>query len=146
MRTIVNLIGIWANNSAEATYFGDMGLDGGTIYTQNFSKEELPKAKAHYFWSVIAVDSNEYHVIENPMKRYLLNKQSPLLYNPDGSLTLVYGPSRPKEYPETNWLPTKTGERYNLTFRFYGPSDDISEGRYFPPALVEMSEMRLHTP
>jgi hypothetical protein len=90
-----------------------------------------------YFWSVIAVDAKEYRVILNPLNRYLLNRQSQLQYNADGSLTLVYGPTKAKRYPESNWLPTPNGEKYKLTFCFYGPTKDVSAGKYFPPPLVK---------
>lgn len=135
MRTVTDFEGLWANNSSEATYFGIAGLDGGKTFTQTFPKDELPKTEVRYFWSVIVVDGKEYKVIPNPLNRFLLNKYSPLKYNPDGSLTLVYSPTRPTKYPVSNWLPTKAGENYNFTFRFYGPSKDVTDGKYFPPAL-----------
>lgn len=137
IRTVVNLVGIWANSGTEATYFGNVGLDGSTTYTQTFQKGELPKDKAKYFWSVIAVDGKEYKVIPNPLSRYLLNNQSHVKTNPDGSLTLVFAPKQPSDHPQNNWLPTPAGEKYNLTFRFYGPTKDISGGQYFPPPLVQ---------
>ena len=135
VRSVVNLGGIWANNGAEATYFASVGNDGSKTYTQTFPKDALPKSKAKYFWSVIVVDSKEFKVIENPLKRYLVNSYSPFKFNPDGSLTLVYGPSKPPTHPESNWLPTNPSVDYNLTFRFYGPTQDVTDGTYFPPAL-----------
>lgn len=137
VRTVVNLIGIWANNGAEATYFGSVGNDGAKTFTQTFPKDALPKSKVKYFWSVIVVDSKEYKVIDNPLKRYLLNTYSPLKYNPDGSLTLVYSPEKPAKYPQSNWLPTERGVNYNLTFRFYGPTKNVMDRTYFPPPLLE---------
>jgi putative transposase len=32
---------------------------------------------------------------------------------------------QPTKYPESNWLPTKAGENYNLTFRFCGPTTEM---------------------
>jgi len=29
------------------------------------------------------------------------------------------------------------GRNYNLTFRFYGPRDNVASGGYFPPPLVK---------
>ena len=48
-----------------------------------FPKDQLPGSLAHYFWSVVAVDSVKFQVIENSQKRYLLNKQSKLKLNAD---------------------------------------------------------------
>jgi hypothetical protein len=137
MRTAVNIAGIWANNLHEATYYAKVGLDGGKTYVLNFPKGELPGSKARYFWSVIAIDAIKYQVLPNPQKRYLLNKESGLKYNADSSLTLVFGPKPIRIYPASNWLPTIDGVKYNLTFRYYGASDDIVNGKYFLPELKE---------
>ena len=34
--------------------------------------------------------------------------------------------------------PTIDGQKYNLTFRMYGPAKDVVDGTYFLPALVKM--------
>lgn len=138
MRTVVNMIGLWANNNKEATYFGIAALDGSKTLTLTFPKEALPKDKAKYFWSIIAVDNVKYQVLPNSLKRYLLNKESGLQYNLDGSLTLVFGPKAIERYPQSNWLPTIEGKKYNLTFRFYGPNEDVVNGTYFPPQIKEI--------
>jgi hypothetical protein len=142
MRTITNYAGIWANNSKEVVYFAAQGLDGGQSYTQTFPKDALPRTKTRYFWSVIVVDSVDYKVIPNALNRYLLNKQSPLHFDDDGSLTLAFAPTLPAGIPESNWLPTPQGKKYNMTFRFYGPTKDVSDGKYFPPPVVRTSATR----
>jgi hypothetical protein len=136
MRAVANYAGIWANNSKEAVYFTAQGVDGSQTYTQTFPADALPASKAKYFWSVIAVDGAEFRVIPNPANRFLLNKQSPLKFNDDGSLTLAFGPRQPQGIPEANWLPTPQGKRYNLTFRLYGPAKEATGGTYYPPPLV----------
>ena len=137
VRTAVNFGGIWANNMGEATYFISNGNDGSSTYTLTFPKEALPSGKASYFWSIIAVDAIKFQVLPNSLKRYLLNKQSGLKNNPDGSLTLVFAPKPLTRYPETNWLPTIEGQKYNLTFRLYGATKDVIGGSYFPPSLIK---------
>lgn len=137
VRTAVNYGGIWANNMGEVTYFISNGNDGGATFTLTFPKDALPASKASYFWSIIAVDATKFQVLPNPLKRYLLNKQSGVKNNPDGSLTLVFGPKPLPGYPESNWLPTIAGQEYNLTFRLYGASKDVTDGTYFPPALLK---------
>lgn len=137
MRSIVDFIGIWGNNAAEVVYFGQAGLDGSATYLQKYPADALPKGKAKYFWSVIAVDSKDFRVIPNPFDRFLLNNQSPLKYNADGSLTLGFGPKQPQGVPDTNWLPTPQGGKFGLTYRFYGPNEDVANGTWFPPPLVK---------
>ncbi|WP_240622572.1 DUF1214 domain-containing protein [Flavobacterium crocinum] len=143
-RTVVNLGGIWANNLREAIYFIRTGNDGSAVYTQTFAKNELPQSKVKYFWSVICVDGKEFKVIPNPLKRYLLNNQSPLKFNNDGSLTIIYSPKKPQNLPESNWIPTPEGKKYNLTFRYYGPSQDIIDGSYSPPDLLKQQTSKIN--
>ena len=136
MRSITNYAEIWANNSKETIYFTAQGLDGSQTYTQTYPKDALPASKTRYFWSVVAVDSVDFRVIPNSLNRYLFNKQSSLKLNDDGSLTLVFAPKQPDGIPESNWLPTPNGKKYNLTYRFYGSSKDVADGVYYPPPLV----------
>ncbi|MFY9688152.1 MAG: DUF1214 domain-containing protein [Pseudolabrys sp.] len=142
MRTITNYAGIWANNSKEVVYFAGQGLDGSQSYTQTFPKDALPRTKTRYFWSVIVVDAVDYKVIPNALNRVLLNKQSALQFDDDGSLTLAFAPKQPEGVPESNWLPTPQGKKYNMTYRFYGPTKDVTDGKYFPPPLVRISQTR----
>jgi hypothetical protein len=77
------------------------------------------------------------------MRYFLFNKESELELNRDGSLTLAFAPRKPQGLPEPNWLPTPEGQPYNLTYRFYGPSQDLVSGAWFPPALIEQELLAL---
>lgn len=142
-RSMVNYAGIWANNNKEVVYFKTntdgkgKPLDGSSVYTLTFPKGQQPESLARYFWSVIAVDSVKFQVIENPQKRFLLSNQSKLERNKDGSLTLAFSDKQLVGVPQSNWLPTPAGQNYNLTFRFYGPRESVQTGGYFPPPLVK---------
>lgn len=143
VRTLINYGGIWANTPEEVIYYkafvGPDGkpLTGNNSYVMHFDKEQIPQQFATYFWSIIAVDSVERRVLPNPLKRYLLNKESGLKYGPDGSLTLYFSDAKPANAPQSNWLPTPKGVEYSLTFRFYGPKGAVAAGDYFPPPLVK---------
>jgi hypothetical protein len=144
-RTLIDLAGIWANSTDEVVYFKTDSdgtgakLDGGNTYTVSFAKGDLPSDHVKYFWSVIAVDSKEFRVIPNPKNRFLINKQSKLEYDKDGSLTLYFAPEKPKGAPDGNWLPTPKGQNYNLTFRTYGPDQAILTGAWYPAPLVKQN-------
>jgi hypothetical protein len=142
LRTLVNYGGIWANTFDEVIYYKGFAdgsgapLSGDHAYTLHFTKDQLPAQYATYFWSVIAVDSVHRRVLPNPQKRYLLNKESPLTYGADGSLTLYLADTRPQGAPEGNWLPTPKGTGYSLTFRFYRPRGAVVDHTYFPPPVT----------
>jgi hypothetical protein len=134
-RSIVDFTGIWANSPRETVYFDGAGFDGSQTYTQTYPKDASPAYKARHDWSVTAVDRTNNRVVPNPLNRYLLNSQSDLQANADGSVTLVFAPKLPDGTPQSNWLPTPQGREYNLTYRFYGPARDVVQGRYYPPLL-----------
>lgn len=144
-RSLINLGGIWANRLDEVVYYkgsldGDgVQLNGDHTYTLTFPADDLPPKYADYFWSVIAVDPVFSRVLPNPRNRFLLNRESGLKYNADGSLTLYFGPEKPADAPDSNWLPTPKGQDYRLTFRFYGPKGGVADGSYYPPPLVKQS-------
>jgi hypothetical protein len=141
-RTLVNFAGIWANTFDEVIYYkGNLDGDGRQInadnqYTLTFPADDLPAKYARYFWSIIAVDTKHMRVLPNPMNKFLLNKESGLQYADDGSLILYFGPQKPADAPESNWLPTLGGKDYRFTFRFYGPLGGVADGTYFPPPVI----------
>lgn len=143
-RTLIDLGGIWANTSAEVNYYrgardaDGQVLDGGQSYTLTFPREQLPSGFAQYFWSVTATNSKTFRVLPNTLERFLLNQQSDLHYNADGSLTLYFGPQLPHGAAENNWLPTVAGEPFRLMLRYYGAKGPVASGEYFPPALVRL--------
>lgn len=142
VRTLINYGGIWANVPDEVIYYKAFvdaegtPLSGDHSYTLRFTKDEVPAKYATYFWSVIAVDSVQRRVLQNPLNRYLINNESKLEYAPDGSLTLYFGDTKPADAPQANWLPTPKGQSYSLTFRFYRPKGAVAERTYFPPPLT----------
>lgn len=146
-RTVTNYAGIWANAPTEAVYFGAFKntdgdfLDGNTVYSMTFPKGKTPDQYANYFWSVVAVDTKDFKVIPNPGNKFIINKQTGVKPNADGSLTLYFSSKLPQGVPEENWLPTPAGASYNLTFRFYGPKKEIQGGKYFPPALMKQPSL-----
>lgn len=145
-RTLVNNGGIWANVKPEVLYFragvDESGADlvGDHAYKMTFPKDELPSRFAKYFWSVIAVDNVRFRVLPNPLNRYLLNDQTHPEFAPDGSLTLYFANEKPAGAPDGNWLPIPKSQKFRLTFRFYGPLDGVSNGTWWPPALVKLDK------
>ena len=135
-RSVAVLTGLWPNVPSEVMYFRAVGLDGNKTFTQTWPKSALPAQKALFFWAVTAVKAKEHKVLANPINRYQLQKHSSLKYNPDGSLTVAYGPGAPAGFPESNWLPTVAGQKYDLMWRFYGPTKDLIDGKFYPPPLV----------
>ena len=140
-RSVADYAALWANNTREVaeywTYNDGKGqrLDGSNAYTITFPKGQ-PQGLARYSWSVTALDSVKFQVIDNPQKAWQLNSRAKYHVAKDGSTTLYFSAKLPDGVPPQNWLPTPAGQNYNLTFRIYGPRDNVASGGYFPPPLV----------
>lgn len=142
-RTMINTGGIWANIKPEVLYYrgrtDQTGADltGDSVYTLTFPKDALPAQYATFNWSVIAVDNHRFRVLPNPSNKFLINNQSGVKNNPDGSLTLYFADQKPTDAPDANWLPTPKGQKYRLTFRFYRPTEGVANSTYYPPVLIK---------
>ena len=143
LRAVAAQSGIYGNSGDEAiypTYFvdaEDAPLDASkNNYTMTFNKGEFPPVTA--FWSLTMYDGKTQLLIDNPLKRYLLN--SPMMdqfvLNKDGSLTLYVQKESPGKDLESNWLPAPDGPFY-ATLRLYGPKAEALEGKWVPPGLVK---------
>jgi len=91
-------------------------------------------------------DGKTQFLIENPIKRYLVN--SPMIpamkTNADGSLTLYIQKDSPGADREANWLPAPNGPIY-LVMRLYWPKATPpsilppGEGTWQPPGVKRVS-------
>ncbi|MEV6214011.1 DUF1214 domain-containing protein [Nocardia sp. NPDC051833] len=144
LRTVVDLLGIWANTSEEVVYFntsrGADGkpLDGAKSYVLHFPADGLPSSVVDGYWSVILVSVPDFRVIPNPLHRYNFNDHSALTPEPDGSLKIGIGPKAVPGVPESNWLPSAPDKPFSLTFRCYVPKSSVGNGGWAPPPLTEV--------
>ncbi|MDR2953508.1 MAG: DUF1214 domain-containing protein [Prevotella sp.] len=137
VRSVANYGGLWANVASEALYF--MGLtdankellNGDNVYEIRFSKDQLPQNQVDAFWSVTLYSTPDYHLVENPLKRYNLNNHSKLKMNKDGSMSIWVSAEQPKDVPQENWLPSAKGKGFALTFRMYASKKSVLDGTWF---------------
>ena len=144
MRAVAAQMGLYGNSGAEATYPTYLVDTDGTPfdasknkYTLTFKKGEFPPVEA--FWSLTMYDGKTQLLIDNPLKRYLLN--SPMMeqfvFNEDGSLTIYVQKDSPGKELESNWLPAPKGPFY-LVLRLYGPEEAALMGEWVNPPLVKV--------
>lgn len=144
LRAAAAMAGIYGNSPAEAVYpllatdnDGNKPDTRANRYTLTFATGELPPVNA--FWSVTMYDGKTQLLVENPIKRYLIN--SPMLEslkkNADGSLTLYIQKDSPGDDKVSNWLPAPDGPAY-VVMRLYWPKEhppSIYNGTWKPPAV-----------
>lgn len=136
--------GIYGNSKEEAIYPGyyldstGQKLDASSHrYELRFPAGQLPPVKS--FWSLTAYSLPSRLLVENPLKRYLIN--SPMLpslkRDADGGLTLYVQHERPSADRESNWLPVPAGP-FMAVMRLYWPEPAVSNGTWKRPELVRV--------
>ena len=142
-RAFIFAKGPYPNDTEEAFYpraiLDDQGqlLNGADHrYVLRLSKEDMSLAK--YFWSLTMYDAKEGLLVENPINRYSISNRTPgLKYGADGSLTIDLRNDSPGAGRESNWLPAPK-ESFYLSFRIYGPKEDVLNGKWAPPAVKRL--------
>ena len=96
-------------------------LDGSKhCYILKFDSNYLPPSNV--FWSVTMYKFPEHLLVNNPIKRYLIN--SPMFpgleKDPDGGLTIYMQKNFPGSNKECNWLPAPNAPFF-IVLRLYWP-------------------------
>jgi hypothetical protein len=93
-------------------------LDGDKTY-----KITLPAPiPAGQFWSFMVYDGQTRSMLETDQKLAGLDStQKDIKKNPDGSVTVWFGPKAPPGQ-ESNWVQTMPGRGWNSLLRLYAPS------------------------
>jgi hypothetical protein len=99
-------------------------LDGATTYQMTLPPD-IPAAR---FWSVTLYDNQTRSMLETSQfpragsQSYPTPAATP---NDDGSTTLTFGPERPSDSPEENWIQTTEGKGWFPILRLYSPLESF---------------------
>ena len=132
-RAIAARIGLWGNHGYEAAFFqafedkNGARLEGKKSY--QLVLQNPPPAKA--FWSVTNYTVPDFFLYENAEQKYSISSYDrDLVFNDDGSITIIFSHERPGE-ARGNWLPTPKGF-FRPLLSLYHP--DLSKVRKFWPS------------
>lgn len=134
-------LGLYGNSKQDALYFGyfvdanHQLLDASkSNYELHFAKGDLPPNEA--FWSLTMYDGKSQFLVENSLKRYLLNSTTlkSYRYGPDGSLILYISRNNPGPSNRSNWLPAPGGPFY-CVLRVYLPGEAVLNGSWKKPQM-----------
>lgn len=125
---VQKMVGRGSQYAYAATNKNGHYMDGGKNYTLT-----LPaNVPAKDFWSVVIYDPQTRSELQTsqpfPSKN---NKRDKLAENPDGSVTLYFGPEAP-EGKESNWNQTVPKKGWYPLLRLYGPLDAWFEKTWRP--------------
>ncbi len=96
-------------------------LDGGNNYRVTLP----PHIPAARFWSITLYDNQTRSMLDTPQRFPRAGSQSyptpAATANDDGSTTITFGPDRPADSPEGNWIQTTEGKGWFPILRLYSP-------------------------
>ena len=97
------------------------------------------KVPIRNFWSLIVYDADTMSFIYSRENRQGISSfdRKKLKANPDGSITLYFGPRAP-EGKESNWIPTADKRPFPV-MRFYGPEKPFLDKSWKMPDIVPLN-------
>ena len=121
-------VGVYQDNKGQ-------WLTGDNTFSIHLPKD-IPAAD---FWSLTVYDNFSRSLIHNEQGRATVGTVHGTVPNDDGSVDTYFGPERPDDVPEENWIQTKPGVGYFLYLRLYGPLESYFDKTWRPgdPKLVK---------
>ena len=112
-------------------------LDGGKTYLRSAGH---PAAR---FWSLTAYDNETRSMLQTPQRFPRAGSQSyptpAATANADGSTTTItFGPERPADSPESNWIQTTEGKGWFPILRHYSPLQPFFD-KSWRPSEIELA-------
>ena len=114
-------------------------LDGAQTYRVTLPPD-IPAAR---FWSLTVYDTETRSMLHTPQRFPRAGSQAyptpAATANADGSTTITFGPERPSDSPEGNWIQTTEGKGWFLCLRLYSPLESFFDKSWRP------GEIEAHT-
>jgi hypothetical protein len=96
--------------------------EGDYLHGSNSYKMHLPNGiPAKLFWAVTAYNVTDGAMPKTSQEFTSINSLSEnVANNSDGSIDIYFGPTKPNDVPETNWIQTLEGRDFMTVVRLYG--------------------------
>ncbi|MCY1442405.1 hypothetical protein D9M71_587710 [compost metagenome] len=75
---------------------------------------------------------------ETPQLLPSINGFNKVKTNDDGSIDIYFGPSKPAEAPDSNWIQTVSGRNFLAALRLYGTGVEFFDQTWKPDDVVKM--------
>jgi hypothetical protein len=99
-----------------------------------------PDPPARLFWAVTLYNPADGTMIDNgqpfPSVNALDNR---VAINDDHSVDLYFGPGKPADAADANWIKTNPGEGYLCALRLYGPTKPFFDQTWIPDDVVKLT-------
>jgi hypothetical protein len=105
-------------------------LDGAATY-----RLDVPaNPPVNLYWSATIYDRATHALIRDMPRSSRSSQNVGLQKNADGSVDVYFGPKAP-DGKEFNWVPTSPGGKFEVLFRFYGPTKPLFDKRWVLPDI-----------
>jgi hypothetical protein len=114
--------------------------DGEFLNGSNTYRLHLPpNAPAALFWAVTLYNITDGTMVETPQLMPSINGlNEAVAKNGDGSIDLWFGPSKPADAPDTNFIQTVSGRNFIATVRLYGTGVEFFDQTWKPEDVVKV--------
>ncbi|WJH39385.1 DUF1254 domain-containing protein [Aliirhizobium terrae] len=109
-------------------------LDGSNSYRLHLP----PHPPAALFWAVTAYNITDGTMTSAKQLMPSINGFNKVKTNGDGSVDLFFGPSKPADAPESNWIQTVEGRNFLAALRLYGTGTEFFDQTWKPDDLVKL--------
>jgi len=98
-----------------------------------------PNAPAALFWAVTLYNITDGTMVETPQLMPSINSlNEAVVKNSDGSIDLWFGPSKPSDAPDTNFIQTVSGRNFLAAVRLYGTGAEFFDQTWKPDDVVKV--------
>lgn len=113
--------------------------DGELLSGSNSYKLHLPKdPPAALFWAVTAYNVTDGTMTAAAQLMPSINGMNNTQANADGSIDLYFGPTKPANAPESNWIQTVNGRAFLVALRLYGTGTEFYDQTWKPDDVVKV--------
>jgi hypothetical protein len=109
-------------------------LDGSNAYKLHLP----PDPPAALFWAVTAYNVTDGTMPETPQLLPSINGFNEVAKNPDGSVDLYFGPAKPGDAPNSNFIQTVKGRNFIVALRLYGTGVEFFDQTWKPDDVVRL--------
>ena len=90
------------------------------------------------FWAVTAYNVTDGSMVAAPQLMPSINGMNEVATNADGSTDLWFGPERPADALESNWIQTVPDRNFLVTIRLYGTGVEFFDQTWKPDDVVKV--------
>jgi hypothetical protein len=113
--------------------------DGDLMHgSQTYKLHLPPNPPAALFWAATAYNITDGTMTAAPQLMPSINGMNNVTKNGDGSIDLYFGPNKPADTPDSNWIQTVDGRDFLVAFRLYGSGVEFYDQSWKPDDLVKV--------